>query len=88
MSAAAGLLCVADGGAAEMPFSPRRRHVYVPSFYRAGWGPRRDELQHWAWDAGAGDGCSLDAADWIAAGGMYHDGSLSGWSFSVVRGRS
>ena len=78
---------VTDGGADEIPFSSKRRLVYVPSFYRAGWGPRRDELQHWAWDAGAGDGCSLDAADWIAAGGMYF-GGVSGMSLSVVRGRS
>lgn len=78
---------VTDGGAADVPFSPRRWGVYVPSFYRAGWGPRRDELQHWAWDAGEGGGYSLDAADWIAAGGMYNDGVLSGSSFSVVRGR-
>lgn len=39
---------VTDGGAADVPFSPRRRGVYVPSFYRAGWGARRDELQHWS----------------------------------------
>ena len=78
---------VTDGGAAEVSFSPVRRRVYVPSCYRAGWGPRRDELQHWAWDACAADGWSLDAADWIAAGGMYHDGGKVGMSFSVVRGR-
>lgn len=78
---------VTDGGADEIPFSSTRWHVYVPSFFRAGWGPRRDELQHWAWCAGAADGYSLDAADWIAAGGMYNDGVLYG-SLSVVRGRS
>lgn len=78
---------VTDGGGAEMPFSSGRRRVYVPSFYRAGWGPRRDELQHWAWDAGAADGYSIDSADWIAAGGMYF-GGMFGMSLSVVRGRS
>ena len=78
---------VTDGGGAEMPFSSGRWLVYVPSFYRTGWGPRRDELQHWAWDEGAADGYSIDAADWIAAGGMYNYGGLSGLSLSVVRGR-
>ena len=79
---------VTDGGADEIPFSSKRRHVYVPSFYRAGWGPRHEELQHWAWDEGAADGYSIDAADWIAAGGMYNYGGVSGMSLSVVRGRS
>ena len=87
LAAEFGGYLVTDGGAAGVSFSTRRRSVYVPSFYRAGWGPRRDELQHWAWCAGAADGYSLDAADWIAAGGMYNDGILYG-SFSVVRGRS
>ena len=61
-----GYLVSESGQVAEV-FADRRGIYEGTRIFRAGWGPRRDELQHWAWDAGAADGCSLDAACWIAA---------------------